>query len=145
MNFFTKFKRKVKLIVYFIILVVIILAMIGHTVTILPLIERGVNAKGLVVESKEKHKRSHGYAKILFKTSNHKTYRLEMDQPFFRELKTGEEVEVLYDPENPNKAELNGFIHIWLAPLLILLILLAAPAYLFIYINKRLHKKRGHN
>ena len=89
----------------------------------------GETTNGTVVELKEQSDAEGGcctYVPVVEYTVNGQAYSMEgdtaSDPP---QYKVGEEVPILYDPANPNKAQINKLMERWLFPVIII------PAMIF--------------
>lgn len=108
-------------------------------------LDRAVETKGRVLEMVRKT-RSKGrptYApKVSFKTAEgvsvEFTSKLSSSSPSYG---VGETVNVLYDPIDPQGAEIKGFLSIWLGPMVLLI--MGSFMFLFSVLGGRLYTKKS--
>jgi hypothetical protein len=90
----------------------------------------GETTTGIVVELKEQSDADGGcctYVPVVEYSVNEQTYSMEgdtaSDPP---QYEVGEEVPILYDPSDPNKAQINKLLERWLFPIIIIPAMLLA-------------------
>jgi len=108
-------------------------------------LQSAVTAKGRVLEmvSRSRSKGKTSYApKVSFKTAEGKTVeftsKLSSSPPSYG---VGETVDVLYDPAEPQSAEVKGFLSLWLGP--IVLSIMGSFMFFFSLFGGRFYRKKN--
>lgn len=102
--------------------------------------KNGEETTGIVIALEESSNADNGccvYSPIIEFTANGQTYTIEGDSASYPpEYEVGEEVQILYNPQNPNNAQINKLLERWLMPIIIIpTMIFAALIFTFVMIR----------
>jgi hypothetical protein len=89
------------------------------------LINHGKIAKGIIFKNNFESSSSGGglyYPVVKFKTENNEWITQELSTGYRPKKREGKEIEVIYDPENPETVEINSFFQLKILPIIFLII-----------------------